>query len=135
MSNIGEIFGTNEELESGAGVTIDYPGFSVTVHRAGGSNEKFKEVIAKKTKPHQQLLSRGLLDNDVSERILMETYAETVVVGWENVTDAKGKKIPYSPENVVKQFKAYPEFYKDIRTFAEKASNFRDAQEEAAEKN
>jgi hypothetical protein len=35
-----DLFGTNKDLESGKGVTLEYPGFSITIHRAGRIEQK-----------------------------------------------------------------------------------------------
>lgn len=135
MANPYEIFGTDKNLESGNGVTIQYPGFSVTIHRAGGANKRFASVLRQKMKPHQHKFERGLLDDETSEKILIETYAESVVIGWKGVTDSEGEEIPFTTANVVKLLTELPELFADIKAQATNAANFREQVEQAEEKN
>lgn len=135
MSNPYKIFGTDKTLESDKGVTLDYDGFSITIHRAGGSNRKFGQVLATKMKPHRQRFERGLLDDETSNKILLETYAEAVVVGWSNVTDENGKKLPFSVKNCIKLFTDLPDLYEDVKNAANSAATFLKEQEAVEEKN
>lgn len=135
MTNPYKLFQTNQNLESGEGVKLEYPGFSITIHRAGGSNKKFAQVLAAKMKPHRQKFERGVLDDETSERIVLETYAESIVVGWDGVKDAKNKKMAFTVDNVIKLFTDLPDLYADIKRQAAELSNFRDANEKVEEKN
>lgn len=130
-----DLFKNNENLEAGQGVTLEYPGFSITIHRAGGSNKKFANILSAKMKPYRHQLDRGIMDDEISARILREAYAEGVVVGWNNVKDAEGKEMPFSKENVIKLFTDLPDLFADVRTQAENVSLFREEQEKADEKN
>lgn len=130
-----DLFKNNEELESGAGVTIEYPGFSITIHRAGGSNKRFAQLLNAKMKPYRHQFERGMLADDVSRRILLESYAEGVVIGWKNVKDADGNDMAFTKENVVKLFSDLPDLFSDIKQQAEDAALFREEQEKADEKN
>lgn len=134
-SNPYDIFGTNKDLEAGKGVTIDYPGFSITIHRAGGSNKKYATALAAKIKPHRQRFDRGLLDDETSNKILLEAFVEGVVVGWSGNIGPGGKKAEFSHENCVKLFTDLPDLYEDVRTQANDAATFREEQEEIEEKN
>lgn len=130
-----DLFKNNENLEAGQGVTLEYPGFSITIHRAGGSNKKFANILSAKMKPFRHQLDRGIMDDEVSARILRESYAEGVVIGWNNVKDAEGNDMPFSKENVIKLFTDLPDLFADIRTQAENVSLFREQGEQADEKN
>lgn len=130
-----DLFKNNEELESGAGVTIQYPGFAITIHRAGGSNKRFAQILNAKMKPYRHQFERGMLADDVSARILLESYAEGIVIGWKNVKDADGNEMEFTKENVVKLFSDLPDLFNDIKQQAENAALFREEQEKADEKN
>lgn len=130
-----DLFKNNEELEAGAGVTIEYPGFSITIHRAGGSNKRFAQILNAKMKPYRHQFERGMLADDTSRRILLEAYAEGVVIGWKNVKDADGNDMAFTKENVVKLFDDLPDLFSDIKQQAENAALFREEQEKADEKN
>lgn len=135
MSNPYKLFETNKELEIGKGVTLQYPGFSIVIHRAGGMNKKFARVLDEKMKPFRQRFDRGLLDEETSQRILVETYAESVVIGWQKVTDKDGKLMKFTVENVIKLFTDLPDLFDDVKNQANQVSVFRQEQEKVAEKN
>lgn len=135
MSNPYELFGTNTNLESVKGVTLEYPGFSIIIHRAGGSNKKFAKILSEKMKPHRQRFERGILDDETSNKIMVETYAEAVVIGWKDVKGRDGKKIPFNVENVVKLFNDLPELFADVKRQANDASVFRQENEKVEQKN
>lgn len=135
MSNPYELFGTNKELEAGKGVTLQYPGFSITIHRAGGANKKFASTLDQKMKPYRQRFERGLLDDDTSQKILLESYAEAVVVGWKDVKGPDGLPMEFNVENVVKLFTDLPDLFEDVKNQANKVSVFRQEQEKVEEKN
>lgn len=135
MTNPYKVFGTNKDLEAGKGVTLQYPGFSIVINRAGGANKKFASIMAAKLKPHRQKFERGLLDDETSQQILLETYAESVVIGWNGVTDKAGKKIPFTPSACVKLFTDLPDLFDDVKNQANNAAVFRDENEAVEEKN
>lgn len=130
-----DLFKNNENLEAGAGVTLEYPGFSITIHRAGGANKKFAQILSNKMKPFRHQLDRGIMDDDVSARILRESYAEGVVIGWNNIKDADGNDMPFSKENVIKLFTDLPDLFADVRIQAENVSLFREEEAKVDEKN
>ena len=130
-----DLFKNNENLEVGAGVTLEYPGFSITIHRAGGANKKFAQILSVKMKPYRHQFDRGILDEETSKRIMLEAYAEGVVVGWKDVRDADGNEMIFNKENVVKLFSDLPDLFNDIRTQAENVALFREEEAKADEKN
>lgn len=130
-----DFFKTNENLEGGEGVSIDYPGFSITINRAGGANKNFKKVVERLMKPYQQRAARGMLENETAERVLLEAYAEAVVIGWSGNIGSGGKKTAYSVENCIKVFEELPDLYEAIKIEANNISLFREEIEEIEEKN
>jgi hypothetical protein len=129
------LFSTNKDLESGKGVTLEYPGFSITVHRAGGSNKRYAKALESNMKPHRQKYERGVLDNETSEKILLRSFVEGVVVGWSGNIGPGGKKAAYSVENCVKVFEELPDLYADVLKQANDFGLFREEQEKVDEKN
>lgn len=129
-------FATDKNLESGAGVTLDYgKDGKITIHRAGGANQKYARVASVKLKPYSRQIQTGTADPDVIKRVMAEIYADAVITGWEGVTDKNGKTIPYSKENVVKLLVDLPDLFEEIQKQADLISNFRAEQIEADAKN
>ena len=135
MTNPYELFATNQDLEAGKGVTLEYPGFEIIIHRAGGANKKFAKVLAEKFKPHRKKHEQNILDEDIANQILVEAYAESVIVGWNKVKDKEGKDMPFSVENCIKLLLDLPELFKDIQEQANSFATFKADIEAIEEKN
>ena len=135
MTNPYKLFKTNEDLEAKRGVTLDYPGFSITIHRAGGANKKFTATMAEKYKPFRRRFENGTIDEETANRLLVEAYAKAVIIGWENVKDENDDELEFNYDNCVKLLTDLPELFKDIQDQASKASIFKDEIEAAEEKN
>ena len=136
MKSFYNAFTTDKNLESGAGVDLDYGDCGViTIHRAGGSNKKFGTVFAAKLRPYERQMNMGTLDDGVAERLLAEAYAEAVIVGWRGVKGESGKNLSFNKDNVVKLLLDLPELFRDIQEQAQKTSNFRKAEVEDEAKN
>jgi hypothetical protein len=86
-------------------------------------------------KPHRQKFDRGLLDDETSNRILLESFVEGVVIGWSGNIGPGGKKAPYSVQNCIKVFQELPDLFNDVNSQAQSAATFRQEQEAIEEKN
>ncbi len=136
---IKDLYGTDQNLESGEGVQLDFDGDIITIHRAGGSNEKFNTVFSQKMKPYQRRYENGTLDEETSRRILMEAFAEAVVVDWdiskETATDESGNKLKCTKDNIMWLFTEFPDLFSAVQEDAFKVSTFRAENKETASKN
>lgn len=135
MTSPYDTFDTNEDLETGSGVTLDYLGFSITIHRAGGKNKKFERIILEKFKPYRRKHEQGILEDEIANRIMAEAFAEAVIIGWKDVKGKDGKNISFTVKNCVKLMLDLPELFKDIQLQAQDFSTFRKEVEEIEEKN
>lgn len=135
MTSPYNLFATNQDLEAGKGVILDYPGFSISIHRAGGANKKYAQALVNKMRPHRHKVQNGTMDEEVAQKLLIEVFAETVVTGWENVKGKDGKEIPYTKENCVKLLTDLPELFKDIQDQATSIAIFKSEIEETDIKN
>lgn len=143
MSPLFKMFKSSENLEQ-TGIVLEYGEterdgkkvpVSITIARAGGSNLKFEKTLEFKTKPYKRMIQTESLDKKVSEKIMREVYAETVVLGWQNVQDETGAFVEFSPENAVKLFEALPDLFSDIVNQSNRQALFREAEIEADAKN
>lgn len=124
MSGPYSVFRTDKTLEK-EGIVLDYGDFKIKVARAGGANAAFQKALAAKVRPYKRQLDAGTIPDDVAEKLFLDVYAESVVLGWEGVTDENGKPLPYSKENAVKLFSDLPDLFRDVQNQAAAISNFR----------
>jgi hypothetical protein len=138
--NLYQQFKTNEGIEK-SGLLLNYgenskgAPINIRVARAGGANRKFEKVADIKLKPYRRQIQQGLISNAAVEKLLVEIYAESVVIGWENVEDADGNPMAFSVENCVKLLTDLPDLFKDIQDQAQRGAIFRDDIAEADIKN
>lgn len=130
-----DIYETDETLESGKGVEVEYPFGTFIINRAGGANKKFAKVFNEKLKPHMRKHQQGILEDEIKEKILAETYAQTVIIGWKNVHDRDGKKLNFSFKNCVKLLTDLPDLFTDLQLQANDFATFKAEQESIIEKN
>jgi hypothetical protein len=89
---------------------------------------KFSKVLEAKTRPYRRLIQEDKLDGELATKLLIETFAETVILGWEGVKDKRGKNVPHTTENAVKLLVDLPDLFSELREAASKQSNFRTAE-------
>lgn len=127
VKNLYDAFGTEKQYET-EGVTLDFGVAKFKVRRAGGSNRKFMNVLAAKLRPHRRALDAGTMQDEVASELQMEVYFETVVVGWEGVTDAEGNVLEYNLPNFKKVMTDLPDLWSTLRTEADNMKNFQTAE-------
>lgn len=133
-------FKTEEKFEQD-GIFVEYGtganGKPITfrVARAGGSNQKYLKLLETRTKPYRRQIQNDTLDNKLAERIFLEVFVDSVLIGWENVEDAAGAPLPFNRDNAIKLFTDLPELYNDLREQAAKSASFRAETKEADAKN
>lgn len=124
-ANLFEMYETDLHKELG-GVFLDFgKGTRVRVARAGPSNKKFTQIMESLTRPHRRQMDTDTLPADVGDRLLHEAFAKGVVLGWENVRDREGNKLPFTVENCIHMFEEIPEWFTQVREAATKFTNFR----------
>lgn len=134
MTSPYKMFKTDEVLET-KGIVQDFGDFKITIARAGGANKKFAKASEEKFRPHRRALEAGLMSEELTTKILAEVFADSVILGWENVTDENGQPMEFTRENVIKLLTDLPELFTDIRAQATKLALYRRDDTEAAVKN
>ncbi len=127
-------FRTEAALED-EGVWIELgEGARARVGRIGG--RRYREAFQRHLKPYQKAARLGALGEAQAERILVETLADAVLLGWENLT-LDGAAVPYERDRArdVLADPAYRDFRNLIVEAANEAESFRRAAERDAEKN
>ncbi len=103
--------------------------------RAGGRNRQYHVVRAKKMAAFRQDQILGLVDQEKTNEALADVYAETIIKGWKNVRDLKGKEIPYTVENCKKLLLDLPDLFDIIVDVSLNMKNYQDAVTEEMVKN
>lgn len=123
-------FKTDTTMEK-EGILLDYgqndDGTSIRIRiaRAGGANQRYLKRMDYLSRPYRHQLQRETLDAKTMENIVRQAYAETIVLGWENVQDEDGADIEFSVENALKLFKDLPELFDDIQKASQKIALFK----------
>tara|TARA_R110002096_G_scaffold375632_1_gene569251 strand:- start:41 stop:457 length:417 start_codon:yes stop_codon:yes gene_type:complete len=113
---------TKAEVE---GIELDFgDGVIFKVARAGKSNPAFSKASRKRTKPYLFAIKAGTLSDEVATTVLINVYADSVVLGWEGVTDKEGESLEYSRENVVKLLTDLPDLLEQIKEYSEDSDSF-----------
>lgn len=134
MSSIFEAFETDTDLEK-KGITLDYGEFKFLIARAGGANKRYQKRMEALTRPYRRAIQTETLSNDKADELIMQAFAETVVLGWEGVVDKEGKAIEFSYKACMELFKRLPDLFAEIRDQAGKWSLFKRDMQEADSKN
>ena len=130
MKNLYEAFGTVKEYET-EGVTLDFGVAQFKVRRAGGSNRRFLTMLSSKLRPHRRAIEAGTLSDDVANDMQMEVYFDTVITGWEGVTDEQGTPLEYTLPNFKKVMLDLPDLWDTLRAEADNIKNFQMAEAKA----
>lgn len=117
------------------GVWVDIgKGAKLKIARIG--NPKYKEVFSEQAKPYRRQIRSGNLSDEVAERILAKSLAETVLLDWEGLEE-NGEPLPYSKKAAL-DLLTNPQ-YKDFRDLVAELGNeaelFHQKEEEEAEGN
>lgn len=129
--NLYDSFSTNKNIERD-GVVLDYGRtkddlpITIRIARAGGANQKFAKILEAKLKPYKRQMANETMDNAVAQRVMIEVYADAVVLGWTNIRDRDGVEMSFTRDNVIKLFTDLPDLFADVTQQAQKAALFRD---------
>lgn len=133
-------FKTDNTLEK-EGILLEYGTNSkgdpicIRIARAGGANAQYAKRMETRVKPYRRQIQNETMENALVERIVKEVYAETVVLGWENVEDENGQPMQFNEKNCVKLFDDLPDLFRDLQEQSQRAALFRAEVREADSKN
>lgn len=129
--DIFKTFATNETLEQEGTWVQLAKGVRLLIARAG--NKKYGRLISTLVEKNQATLDTKTDEADqISDDILIEVAAATILLGWEGL-QFKGKDIPYSIENALTLL-AVKDFRALVTNHSKNIENFRLAAEDLTEK-
>ena len=116
-------YGPNKDLPANADGS--HPVIMIRIARAGGANDAYNKRIEALSKKHRRKIQNDALEIAELREMTMHAVADTVILGWENVTDEDGNPMPFSRDNALKLFKQLPDLFNDVQEQAAKAALFR----------
>lgn len=125
MSNPRDKYAIDRAREAqGAVVQIDDMEF--TVRSASASNRGYRYALAMAAGRHrEELQGDGIKAFEVHESILIEAFADCVILGWKNVTNGNGHELEFSRESCIKLMEDCPDIWDRIREAALDRERFR----------
>lgn len=129
-----DIFSTYavDETKEQTGTWMEVGDAKLLVARAG--NKNYVKLLGKEVEKNQKSLDRKDDAADaLSDKIMIDVLAETVLLGWENVS-YKGAQMEYSKANA-KEILSHKEFRREVMKLADDFNAFKLEQEAEAVKN
>lgn len=133
-------FATDKSKEV-EGVDVTFPanedGSTPTfkIARMGKSNKRYTKAVERASRPYRRQIELKTLDEATSEKLMLEVFVETILLGWANIQGRDGKPLPFNRANAIKLMEDLPDLYSELVEEASKASRFREEQMEAESKN
>jgi hypothetical protein len=140
-----QLFEMDHDLER-EGISVNYGSVKFQIARAGGRNKAFKDIFNAKTKKHRTQLDNETMSEDMADRIMAESYAEGIILGWwtrkedesgepilkkneeqwdDVIENKEGKRVKYSVEECVRLFLDLPDLFLSLQSYAMKAGNYK----------
>jgi hypothetical protein len=125
-------YATDKEAEI-SGIDKDFgDGCFIKIARIG--NAEYKKYFQKITKPYQKAIRRGVLSDEIADKLLIDALANRIVLGWSGMTE-DDKPIAYSVENCIRILTEYPDLKDQIQEIANEMESFKTEDDEEIEKN
>lgn len=137
LMSLNKKFGTDKQLEQD-GVIISYEDAGkqiawIKCRRPGGRNSLFQKVLNQKLRDNRQGLAADE-DGSLDHRLLVETYAEAVIVDWGGEIEGPDGEIPAActRENAVWLFiEEAPDLFRDLQARLQSRRNWQAREDEA----
>lgn len=139
MASLESCFGSDANAQA-EGKWVPIGAGKILIAFAGEDNPRYEKALTKYTDDFRmQMLSDHMhmgqhMEPEV-KKAMRQTYAEAVVLNWENVCDEDGDLIPYSTQAVFAAFERMPAFFRWVREYASGLDNYKVKTEEADAKN
>lgn len=118
-----------------SGVWVEYEGTEVSFLIARMNNPRYTEKIRKATKVGRGMRFRKA--EDVTDKLVLEAVAETILLDWKGLEDESGKPIPFSTSAAMEILSdpQYRDVYNFILMFASDRENFLNEEVDSIVKN
>jgi hypothetical protein len=130
--DIKKLFGTDRKAEE-VGVWVDI-GQGARVKVARETSVRYREKLRDVLRPYRGAITAGALDDKQSQALFAKAAAGTLLLDWAGIED-NGIPVAFDLDAAERLLTAYPDFYRTIESFSKEASLFREASEDAEQKN
>lgn len=115
--------------------TSDGKDVAFWLRNAGKANKEYAKCLKRTLAPYQAQFNAKALADDVAEDLLKKVFCESIIVGWENVTDQFGDELPFTPDHAYKLMTELEQLYEILDEKSKDMAAFRIEQREASAKN
>ena len=112
------------------------PGLSMKIAKVG--NTEYEKLLRKLYKPYRKTLQKGKdLDTAITDKIMAEVIAKTIVLDWKGMPGENESEVPFSVEECQSLVldPELREFKEEILEFADDSARFELEMDEETEKN
>jgi hypothetical protein len=133
-------FGTDAKSEN-AGVWIDVDktetGETIRflIARQSRTNQKYAATLARVIGPYRQQLANEMVSEALSNKLNIQVFCESVLLGWENVTDRNGKPLEFNVSNAINLMTELHDLYQLLNAKSQSLVTFKDKSLELVVKN
>jgi hypothetical protein len=99
------------------------------------TNQRYVKVLERESKPFKRMMDLQILPPDLDRKIMINTFCQAILLGWDNVQDIDGKPFPFNATNSVKLMTELPELFFALQREANDIAKFREVQLENEAKN
>lgn len=121
-------FATDEKLEAEGKWFPLSKTAKIRVARSG--NPKYVALLRAKMKEAQLDLSSGEEADQLAEEVLIDVMSQTILTGWEGITDSTGKVVPFSAD-AARTYLRIKDFRRKVDGLSQNFEAFRVQAEEA----
>jgi hypothetical protein len=125
MSNPRDKYGVDREAEK-AGAVVQFDEWEFIVRSSLEINRQYNYARALAAdKRRAELNAGGARAHAVIEDILIEAFAESVIIGWRNVTNGHDQPLEFNRQNCIELMQDCPRIWERIKEAALDEARFR----------
>lgn len=111
-----------DKAKEADGTEIVFDGMTFICRRAGGINRAYRAAMAMFSGEERFTKALNSTDTNVSlgaeDRVTMEAFAESVVIGWRDVLGRDDQPLPFTKENFLDLMDSCPDVWIRVRVLA-----------------
>lgn len=103
--------------------------------RMASTNKAYQKAMEAKTRPYRRQIELNTMSEETAIKINIDVFCDTILKGWENVSDEAGNALPFNKQNAVKLMTDLPDVLDRLTVEAKNIENFRASSLEDEAKN